>query len=688
MRKVMSFGLVLLLMLSAVTPVAFAADLTVDQKYEVLVNKGIFAGFSDGSSRLNESMTREQFAAVLFRLLELSSNQSTASKYNDVLKTRWSFDEIAAVSAAGLMKGVSNGRFEPLTKVSAEQLATVLVRTYGISGSSSTKVNGYVSKWAASSVAIALDRKWFSPRANYTDNATRGLLVEAAYTVYEDTHKVPMSVKSVVPLKNNIILITFNTAVKSADKSRFVLKDDRGNGVFIQQATLSADGLTVVLLTNKQNYNQTYSLYIDGSERKYKALSDDSGKPQVTSVVNLPKRTVEITFQEPVDAGTATTEGNYTIDNGVRVLSANVSSDKRKVTLGTTEQQDGKTYKLTIRRIKDLSGNVMDDKVVSFIGNQDGNRPKVTSAKLNPDATLTLVFSEKVNPDQARNPGFYSLNNGLSIQRLALQDDGKTVIITTSQQKDATLYKLTVKDIVDLGGNHMETLSEWSFGGISNPQKAVQLQSIGTMNKNTIEVYFNRALSDSEVSALRIQSVKDNGGQVSLQDWKTFVQRKSGTDHAVTVQFRTGDANPNLLRVGHVYEVSVSNIPGLVTSDGANRKSFAGTEVENHTPYVKQVTPVNRNSVKVIFSEPVKNISKALFNLRLQGGAELEIESDGVNNTGKIVTEVTLQLKTPLEAGKKYTLSNDSGITDAAGWNGLRTKNGDDTIYIVFDGVS
>jgi methionine-rich copper-binding protein CopC len=234
----------------------------------------------------------------------------------------------------------------------------------------------------------------------------------------------------------------------------------------------------------------------------------------------------------------------------------------------------------------------------------------------------------------------------------------------------------------------MDPLTNWQFGGIENPELPVQLQSISAINENTLEVLFNRALTDNDVTGLRVPGVTDNGSNVSLTEWKTFVQRKPGGDRTVTVQIRTSDSSPALFRPGHVYTARITGVANLDTTNNANQQTFAGTEVENRDPYVTNVVPLIRTSVKVVFSEPVKNVSKAAFQIRLQDGAIIDIESDGLNNTGKIVTEVILKLQDNLEAGKKYVMTFQPGITDAAGWNGLQIKEGTLVISVVFDGVS
>ncbi|RAP74669.1 Ig-like domain-containing protein [Paenibacillus montanisoli] len=685
MKRIVFTLLALVLFFGVLIPAAGAAELTTEQKFEVLKDEGIFTGFEDGTSRLYESMTREQFAAVLFRLLEMSKTSGSPS-YNDVLKSRWSYGEIEAVTDYGLMKGVANRIFAPTLKVTVEQLAVILVRANG-SGNGASKVYGKVSEWARESVGIALKNKWIPEQNDYTEYATRGLLVKAVYAIYADSQMDALNVSSVVPIENNFLIVTLSTKATSADKDRFALQDVYGNRVDIERAVLSSDGWSVSVFTERQVGNRTHYLYVDGIAHQYTALPGDTTKPTVDSLVTLPPRTIVITFSEQVDSRTATNIANYGLNNGLKVMDLQLSSDKRNVTLTTSQQEDGKSYRLTISGVKDLASNVMNQKEFTFIGSNDVKKPAVTSVKVNADASVTVVFSEKVNRDQAVNTGRYAIDKGLSVTKAALADDSRTVTLTTSPQKDATVYSLDIAGISDLAGNVMDPSRNWQFGGVANPVVPVQLENIAAINENTLAISFTRAITDSDVNNLKVTIVTDNGAAVSMTGWSAFELRKPGTDKAVTVQFRNSDSNPALFRPGHVYVAAVTGVATLNTADHANQATFAGTDLENRIPYVTKAIPLSSTTVKVLFSEPVKNVSKAAFVIRETDGTVIGIESDGLNDTGKIVTEVVLKLSGSLKSDKKYEMTFQAGITDAAGWNRLQTQSGSDAYRVYFDGV-
>lgn len=688
MRKIALALLALSLLLGLAVPAAGAATLTTEEKFEVLKRQGIMTGFEDGSSRLNESMSREQFASVLYKLLELPRSNATPG-FVDVLKTRWSFTAVQAVRSAGIMIGKGENRFEPTAPVKVEELAVVLLKVNNVPANPNVGFVGKVSAWAKVAVGTALSKGWIAPRNDYTINATRGVLVEAVYAVYTGWDSA-LDVKSVEGLNVQTVRVNLKAKTDSADIGRFSLRDDLGNIVPIILVTVGGDGMSVLLTTGYQIENRTHYLTIDGKAWVYASARSDMAKPTITAFDRVMARVYVLTFSEPVDYKAATNPANYSFSGGLKIMTLQLSSDKRQVTFSTSNQSDNTRYWLTVKNVKDLAGNVMDTRSdLSIVGNDDAIKPTIIDSefKVNADASLTVKFSEKVNRDIAVQTGRYSIG-GLTIVSASLDNEGRTVTLRTSAQQDKTVYSLTLSGIPDLAGNVMDTRSGLLFGGISNPTLPVKLQSIAAVNENTIEITFDRDIKDADIGSLVVTILKDNGVNVSITGWSKYAVRKTGTNRVVAVQFRTGtDPNPGLFHPGHVYTARVTGVSSLISQDGANESAFAGTIVANEAPYAKQVIVLNRTTIKVVFSEPVKNVNEPYFVMKEQGGDAVGISHDELNNTGAVVTEVTLKLSKDMTPGRVYYLSFKPGITDAAGFNGWKTKNGNEDISLLFTGV-
>ncbi|WP_027085726.1 Ig-like domain-containing protein [Cohnella panacarvi] len=680
MKKIVVLLLSLVLFASVAYNVASAADISTEEKFNSLKKEGIFTGYPDGSSKLYNAMSREEFAVVLYRVFELADSPRTKS-FDDVERNRWSFTVVEAVNKSGLMVG-DGRKFSPENNVTVEQLAAILVRATGYESRSSGFVTGTVSTWARGAVRTALDNDLIDKADDYTAYATRGQLVEAIYAIFKDLNEPALTVMNVEAVSNRELKVTlFQPATKVEDK-RFTLVDLYGNKIRVGVSSVSRDGRTITLWTDRMFGGVPHTLTVDGgSPWGFISYVEDTTKPQLQSVTPLNNRTVEVIFNEAVDKASAENEHNYRFNNGLRVQDADLTTD-RKVLLTTNEQQDGWSYELTIRGVKDKSDNALDQVTRSI--SSDYNKPTVTSVQVNNTAVVTVKFNEKINPDDAKQTNRYAIDKGLAVTQATLESDGKTVSLRTAPQQDGVLYKLTVSDIRDLAGNRMDTSTNWKFGGIANPEIPVRLQWIKAVNNNTVEVGFSRSITDQDIANLKAYILKDNGANVSMDGWNQYALRKD--DKSATIQFRTkASGDPKLFNPGHYYLARVSGAASLLTSDAADELEFAGTNVDNPPPYVTEVKAIDKGRVKVSFSEPVTNVDEAAFTVKQLDGKLIEIEGDELNNRNALVWDVVLKLDQEMVPGWEYRMTfNEGVITDASRWNGLKTKNGNDPIAIVY----
>ncbi|MBD2846340.1 S-layer homology domain-containing protein [Paenibacillus sp. IB182496] len=186
MKKTASFGLSALLAMGLLSGIASADELTAQQKFDALKAKGIFTGFVDGSAGLDRNMTRAQFARIAGLLDGLDVDTTPASQtFQDVAPGHWAYEEIEAAAKAGLFNGVGGGKFDPNGSVSKEQMATVMVRVLDIETDDTATVGQGVSDWAQGYVAAAVQAGLVDSQSDFTGPAGREQLVVTAYSTDE-----------------------------------------------------------------------------------------------------------------------------------------------------------------------------------------------------------------------------------------------------------------------------------------------------------------------------------------------------------------------------------------------------------------------------------------------------------------------------------------------------------------------
>lgn len=95
---------------------------------EVMHGLELVSGRTKESFQPKNQITREEYAVILARTLELAVPKLTSGKspYTDVSYNRWSAPYIAALHQAGLSKGVGQGLFEPTKPITREEAFTML----------------------------------------------------------------------------------------------------------------------------------------------------------------------------------------------------------------------------------------------------------------------------------------------------------------------------------------------------------------------------------------------------------------------------------------------------------------------------------------------------------------------------------------------------------------------------------
>lgn len=96
------------------------------QAVDELSALGVVEGRSDGTFGPYEPVTRAQFAAFLYRILQ--TPQANTEPFNDVYGSDWYYQPIASLYHAGLVNGTSATTYTPHRGVSREQVTSFIIR--------------------------------------------------------------------------------------------------------------------------------------------------------------------------------------------------------------------------------------------------------------------------------------------------------------------------------------------------------------------------------------------------------------------------------------------------------------------------------------------------------------------------------------------------------------------------------
>ncbi len=97
-----------------------------------LVNRGIISGYKDGTYRPNQPITRAQAAKILAGVLKLDTATAQAT-FTDVPVSYEHYGAIAALAEKKILNGYTDGTFKPNQPITRAQMAKILANAFELS---------------------------------------------------------------------------------------------------------------------------------------------------------------------------------------------------------------------------------------------------------------------------------------------------------------------------------------------------------------------------------------------------------------------------------------------------------------------------------------------------------------------------------------------------------------------------
>ena len=146
-------------------------------------------------------------------------------------------------------------------------------------------------------------------------------------------------------------------------------------------------------------YTITGPLQFDYGEFKIELRSEDdvlagidSYPPTILSVQATNQTIVNISFSEELEATTAVSLSNYSINNGVTVTNASLHTfDKTKIILTVSGMVNG-SYTLTVDNVEDLAGNPIDNVQVDFSLNTSIYETEINNVSIYPNPSNKFFY--------------------------------------------------------------------------------------------------------------------------------------------------------------------------------------------------------------------------------------------------------------------------------------------------------
>ncbi len=263
------------------------------------------------------------------------------------------------------------------------------------------------------------------------------------------------------------VRLTFSEPIeKNSAEIESNYKIDNGS-VVVQEAVLQSDNVTV-LLTTTQHGEGSHTLVINNIRDRATvpntivantsgtytfSLTDTDGPKLLSASVARGEQNdfITVVFNEPVGQQEAYNPDNYEFYPAMTIQGVGLSSNQMSVSLTTGFHTPGQMYTLTVRKVKDAVGNVINSSYSTTTYQYkatDASAPVLLAARIVSATRLELDFNEKLDPTSSVNSSNYLFSPSVAITSAALSIDQMTVILTTTPHSGVE-YTITAKNIAD-----------------------------------------------------------------------------------------------------------------------------------------------------------------------------------------------------------------------------------------------
>lgn len=629
-RKIAAVVL-MVLMLTQMVSVGFAAAITTDQMAVVLNDISLLAGDENGYN-LDGKLKRSEAATFTVKLLgmekEVLNNKQKyiVDVFPDVKPDDWFAPYVGYCYKNGIISGYPDGTFKPNEYVSEKAFAQM---TLGVMGYNSGK-----------------DFNWdtvlkFAYEKNLVDNI--------AYTV------------------------------STEDNLDFYRRD--AVAIMYNSLTEPIDGADITVIENLVNKGVTTMT----KAKKHGLLKTDEDATEIEKVSLINETTIKVTFNENVDVGKSDVE--ITAD-GKDISVDNIFISGKYVTVETDEPMyEGKSYEVAFDKVTDKDGFMTFGLSKNFSGYV---KPALESnyfeiSKIVPVASnvIEVYFTHPID-DSAEQVLLYKFKrNGsdyfegsfknLDVKPIPGADNG-VVLISYGYSFDSNSdYELQVRgDLVSAYGVNLDDGNgdSMTFTGTNNQLDDFEIVQMYSYDKDYILVEFSHGVD--EESALKRDNyilTDESNGRTYKPSAVYISQLDEHEAHTAVMLKFTG------LRNDREYTLSVNGVYDLYEQSYINKyKADIGyVETVANDIELVNIEQVNKNLLVLTFSAPLDVASERAYMY--------------VNNGGKIVDK-KLNPENPYQMllyfGKSSNIGRDADYTITIK-NGLKDFMGREQKSVIGD---
>ncbi|MDX2189643.1 MAG: lamin tail domain-containing protein [Bacteroidota bacterium] len=389
--------------------------------------------------------------------------------------------------------------------------------------------------------------------------------------------------------------------------------------------------VSIYTITNKSNF------YFDNITV---TSPPDLTKPSITGINVLSLRTLQISFNESISSSTGTLSGNYIANGGLNNPSSTTISGANVIIGFATTFTGNQTYFLTVSGISDLSSNIMDAFVTTFIYPLTVASPPPTTTSVNYRGIVINELMADLSPVPFGIPAyeylelFNTTNQDMSLQGFVLQDG------STNRPFPSNATITSNGFLVIVGSSAALSAFQTAFPTIN----AISLSGFG--------------LTDGGESEILISPASSIVDQVNYST--SYYKNSSKANGGWSIE----QINPSITCTGDFNWSANITIAGITTVTGTpgRQNSVFSNAIDTQAPVIQSFKNLQTDVILVSFNETMDTISIKNSSYNFSNGANIL----GFVKIVSSVNGVLLQTDSPMDTTIAFTLTIN-GVKDCSG---------------------
>jgi hypothetical protein len=617
----------------------------------LLMEAGVVKGDADtGDFRPGDSINRAEASVMLSAILELDVDNAPAADFPDVDQDAWYAKYVNAVATEGIVVGDEEGNFNWDSSLTRAEFAQMVFKAYGLEATTAELpfedlvedawYTDAIATLYANDIIAGQTETTFGPNESIRRVDTARLLagadLEFGTYLQQFVKAEAPAVKSVDAINATEVVVEFSVLV---DKESAETEANYAIGANAPStATLNGDGKSVTLkfaaasqveVKNAVFVVEPIKTAADTTVQTPKFTKvfsyEDTVRPTVNGVSYPTNSTAKVTLSEAVNVldGAALEEYiTITNSNGAEVSDSGLftlSSDKKSFTVNTATFKKDETYTLAIVGLKDLGDNLISPNPaeVSITKTEvDTVKPKIESVTALDTDKFKVVLSEAIDTTSVYFT--YEINgNGTTVpvnSGNATINGAKTEFIVDLGTTLAGPNTVKIVGYADPSGNEGAVFSKLVDFKADTTKPSVVSTKVETVdNVRYIAVEFSEevTLNPQDLNFSFIQDGVLNTGKISASALSLADLNKDKINETLLINTEASE-----LKSGE-YTIALPSALVADTSQNTNSNNAASVKVtlgeltSNDTtkPGISElvIQEANNNTIEVSFSEEVSN---------------------------------------------------------------------------------